>query len=180
MGVICSTLIFSTVLCFVAICNRCKATDAETDKEGIILEAVKQEHDQSVMKSDEGLEEQDPLQVQTPAEVSTNTSAVYRGTEEERKILEKEQTLTEVDYASINYSLLQKNDDGDLKPKKVESDYAEIQLKKVNEEEAVQTMQDEMKNSGEAQDGAKQDGVDHDLEGGMESQKQEELEEVQV
>lgn len=137
------------------------------------------------MKSDEGQEEQDLLQVQTPAEVSANTSAVCSGTVEERKILEKEQTeeageVNEVDYASINYSLLQKKDDRDLKPKNVESDYAEIQIKKMNEGEDAQTMQDGVKNGREAQDGEKQDGADQGLEGGMESQKQVELEGVQV
>lgn len=137
------------------------------------------------MKSDEGQEEQDLLQVQTPAEVSANTSAVCSGTEEVRKILEKEQTegageVNEVDYASINYSLLQKKDDRYLKPKNVESDYAEIQIKKMNEGEDAQTMQDGVKNGGEAQDGEKQDGADQGLEGGLESQKQVELEEVQV
>ncbi|MCI4386030.1 hypothetical protein PGIGA_G00057500 [Pangasianodon gigas] len=176
LGVICSTIIFSTVSCFVIICNRCRTTDAK-QKENIILEAVKSEHDQS---DEDRADEQAPLQVQTPAEVSTNTSALNSG-----KILGKEQTegageVKEDDYASINYSLLQKKADGDLKPQKVESDYAEIQLKKQSEGEEVETMQDGVKPDEMKQHEVKQDRVDQGLEGGMESQKQVELEEVQV
>lgn len=135
------------------------------------------------MQSEEDkVDEKDPLQVQTHAEVSTKTS----GTEEEKKLLGKEHTegagaVPEVDYASINYSLLQKKKkDGDLNPKQAESDYAEIQIKKPNEGEEVQTVQHGLEKDEEAQEGAKQDGGDQGLEDGMESEKQVELEEVQV
>ncbi|XP_053363959.1 uncharacterized protein LOC128533695 isoform X2 [Clarias gariepinus] len=170
LGVIFSTVIFSVVLCVVSVCIRCRKTDANTDKEGIILEAVKSEHDQSVMQSDEHqADEQAPLQVHSP--VSSNTSALNGGTDEEMKILGKEQTegigvVNELDYASINYSLLQKKDDGGSMPQKVESDYAEIQLKKPSEGAKVETLSD-----GERQDELKQDGVDQDLDSEMVSQK---------
>ncbi|XP_026790533.3 uncharacterized protein LOC113539157 isoform X1 [Pangasianodon hypophthalmus] len=170
LGVICSTIIFSTVSCFVIICNRCRTTDAK-QKENIILEAVKSEHDPS---DEDQADEQAPLQVQTPAEVSTNTSALNSGK------IERAGEVKEVDYASINYSLLQKKADGDLKPQKVESDYAEIQLKKQSEGEEVETLQDGVKPDEMKQREVKQDRVDQGLEGGMESQKQVELEEVQV
>ncbi|KAM9468740.1 uncharacterized protein Hap1MRO34_013357 isoform 3-T3 [Clarias gariepinus] len=170
LGVIFSTVIFSVVLCVVSVCIRCRKTDANTDKEGIILEAVKSEHDQSVMQFDEHqADEQAPLQVHSP--VSSNTSALNGGTDEEMKILGKEQTegigvVNELDYASINYSLLQKKDDGGSMPQKVESEYAEIQLKKPSEEAKVETLSD-----GERQDELKQDGVDQDLDSEMVSQK---------
>lgn len=139
-----------------------------------------------MMQSDEDqADEQAPLQVQSPVEVSTNTSEINSGTKEEMKISGTEQTegageVNEVDYASINYSLLQKKDNGGLKPQKVESDYAEIQLKKMSEGEEVETLQD-----GEKQDDVKkhevnQDGGNQGLDGVTESQKQVELQEVQV
>ncbi|KAF5900619.1 myeloid cell surface antigen CD33-like, partial [Clarias magur] len=166
LGVIFSTVIFSVVLCVVSVCIRCRKTDANTDKEGIILEAVKSEHDQSVMQSDEHqADEQAPLQVHSP--VSSNTSTLNGGTDEEMKVFGKEQTeglgvVNELDYASINYSLLQKKDDGDSMPQKVESDYAEIQLKKPSEGEKVETLPD-----GERPEEPKQDGVDQDLDSEM-------------
>lgn len=128
-----------------------------------------------MMQSDEDqADEQAPLQVQSHVEVSANTSAVYHGTEEEMKLLQKDKTegaeVNDVDYATINYSLLQKKNDGDLNSGKVESDYAEIQLKKPSEREEGET----------SQDGEKQDEVDHGLEAGMESQMQVELDDVQV
>ncbi|XP_053503354.1 uncharacterized protein LOC128621537 isoform X1 [Ictalurus furcatus] len=191
LGVICSTIIFSTVLCFVVICDRCRKTDANTDKEGITLEGVRSGNDQLMMQSDEDqADEQAPLQVQSPVEVSTNTSEINSGTKEEMKISGTEQTegageVNEVDYASINYSLLQKKDNGGLKPQKVESDYAEIQLKKMSEGEEVETLQDGEKQGGEKQDDVKkhevnQDGVNQGLDVVTESQKQVELQEVQV
>lgn len=133
------------------------------------------------MQSDEDqADEEALLQVQSPAEVSANTSAVDSGTEEEMNLLQKDKTeragaANDIDYATINYSLLQKKNDGDLKPEEVESEYAEIQLKKQSEGEEAEISQD-----GEKQDGVKQDGVGHGLESGMESQKQVELDEVQV
>ncbi|KAK2831593.1 hypothetical protein Q7C36_016679 [Tachysurus vachellii] len=181
-GVICSTLIFSTVLFFVAICNRCRAKDANKNKESIALKDVKHEDELLVMQTEEDkVDDKDPLQVQTPADVSTKTS----GTEEERKLLGKEHTegarvVSEVDYASINYSLLQKKKDGDLNPKQAESDYAEIQIKKPNEGEEVQTVQHGLEKDEVVQEGAMQDGGDQGIEDGMESEKQAELEEVQV
>lgn len=117
--------------------------------------------------------EQDRLEVQAPVQVSTNTSLICSAAEEEMKILEKEQTegvreVNEVDYASINYSLLQKKD-RDLKPQKMESDYAEIQLKKQSEGEDAETLQDGEKQDGENQHEVKHDGVDQGLGVGMES-----------
>ncbi|KAF4086226.1 hypothetical protein AMELA_G00104190 [Ameiurus melas] len=191
LGVFSSTVIFSTVLCFVSICSRCRKTDANTDKEGTTLVSVKSGHDQLMMKSDEDqADEQAPLQVQSPVEVSTNTSEINNGTKEEMTISGTEQTegageVNEVDYASINYSLLQKKDNEGLKPQKVESDYAEIQLKKMSEGEEVETLQDGEKQGGEKQDDVKkhevqQDGLNRCLDGGTESHKHVELQEVQV
>ncbi|TSN03409.1 hypothetical protein Baya_8545 [Bagarius yarrelli] len=106
---------------------------------------------------DQQADEHDPLQVKTPAGVSTNSTRFDNGTEEKT---ETEQTeVNEVNYATINYSLLPQKDDGDLKPQKVESDYAEIQIKKPNKDEKKQTLQDEVK----------QDEVTQSQEGGMES-----------
>ncbi|XP_060800230.1 uncharacterized protein LOC132901689 isoform X1 [Neoarius graeffei] len=174
LGMIFSTFIFSTAY-FVVICNRCRTTHANTDKENIVLETVKSKPDQLMMQSDEDqADEQAPLQVQSHVKVSANTSAVHHGTEEEMKLLQKDKTegaeVNDVDYATINYSLLQKKNDGDLNLGKVESDYAEIQLKKPSEREEGET----------SQDGEKQDEVDHGLEAGMESQMQVELDDVQV
>lgn len=130
------------------------------------------------MQSDvDQADEQAPLQVQATVEVSTKTSATNIGTEEE--ILVKEQTeraeeVNEVNYASINYSLLQKKDE-ESQPQKMESDYAEIHLNNLSEGEEVETLQDGVK-----QDEVKQNGVDQGVEGEMKTQKHVELEEVQV
>ncbi|XP_053503357.1 uncharacterized protein LOC128621537 isoform X3 [Ictalurus furcatus] len=170
--------------------NNCNETNKQLEQK----DAEKQMQTQTkklMMQSDEDqADEQAPLQVQSPVEVSTNTSEINSGTKEEMKISGTEQTegageVNEVDYASINYSLLQKKDNGGLKPQKVESDYAEIQLKKMSEGEEVETLQDGEKQGGEKQDDVKkhevnQDGVNQGLDVVTESQKQVELQEVQV
>lgn len=138
---------------------------------------------QTMRQSDEDQAgEQALLPAQSAAEISTNTSVVFSGTEEEMKILEKEKTLgvgevKEVDYASINYSLLHKKD-GDKKPDKMENEYAEIQIKNQSEGEVVETLQDGVTQQKVSE--VKQNGVDQGVEGGMESQNQVEVDEVQV
>lgn len=108
------------------------------------------------MQSDEDQAGQQALlQAQSASEGSVITSAVYTG--------------NEVNYASINYSLLQKKDENFL-PVKIESDYAEIQVNETGEGEEA----------GEKQHEVKQDGVDLDLREEMESQDQVDLDEVQV
>ncbi|XP_017552383.2 sialic acid-binding Ig-like lectin 9 isoform X1 [Pygocentrus nattereri] len=169
-----TAIIACAVLCCVCICQRCgtlKATDGNTN---IKLETVKIQPSQEAVADNAGANEQTPLQKRRSEEARSNGSG---GLEEEdtpgedRNLGVHEaagEETKEVDYACIDYSLIQKRQAEAQKPKSEDTEYAEIHIKKQAEGEGDELLQD-----GTDQSASR-------LEEGVESQEQEGEAEVEV
>ncbi|KAL7849079.1 hypothetical protein SRHO_G00207020 [Serrasalmus rhombeus] len=168
-----TAIIVCAVLCCVCICQRCgtlKATDGSTN---IKLETVKIQPSQADADN-AGANEQTPLQKRRSEEARSTGSG---GLEEEdtpgedRNLGVDEaagEETKEVDYACIDYSLIQKRQAEAQKPKSEDTEYAEIHIKKQAEGEGDELLQD-----GTDQSASR-------LEEGVESQEQEGEAEVEV
>ncbi|XP_072547116.1 sialic acid-binding Ig-like lectin 5 [Salminus brasiliensis] len=150
VGAASTVIIVCIALCFVGMCMRCrrvKAMDENTDRAGIKLETVKVQHDSAGADQTEE-DEHTPLRrspaVGFTAAVSCKneeeeTSGEDRPSGEEEMEDKKEQK--EVDYACIDYSLLQGRGAKAQKAQSEETEYAEIQIKKQAEDEGPEPLQ---------------------------------------
>ncbi|KAL6471386.1 hypothetical protein MHYP_G00200360 [Metynnis hypsauchen] len=169
-----TAIIVCVVLCCVCICQRCRTLKATDGNTNIKLEAVKVQQSQADADN-VGANEQTPLQKRRSEEAKSTGSG---GLEEEDMPGEDrnlgvdeaagEVETKEVDYACIDYSLIQKRQAEDQKPKSEDTEYAEIQIKKQAEGEGDELLQDGMDQSASR------------LKEGVESQEQDEEEEVEV
>ncbi|KAI4874517.1 hypothetical protein NFI96_016609 [Prochilodus magdalenae] len=155
IGAASTAVIVCVVLCLVCMCNRCRAltaTDGKSNYTGIKLEAVQIQHSQA--DADQiGENEQTPLRGRRSKEATAAASSrIEEDTPgEDRNEAEDqaagEQQTKELDYACIDYSLLQGRGTETQRPKSEDTEYAEIQIKKKTEGQEEELLQDGMDQS---------------------------------
>ncbi|XP_036419973.1 sialic acid-binding Ig-like lectin 8 [Colossoma macropomum] len=174
VGAASTAIIVCVVLCCVCMCQRCRTLKATDGNANIKLETVKIQQSQADADN-VGANEQTPLQKRRSEEAKSTGSGELEEEDtprEDRNLgLDEaagEEATKEVDYACIDYSLLQKRQAEAQKPKSEDTEYAEIQIKKQAEGEGDELLQDGMDQSASR------------LEEGVESQEQEGEVEVEV
>ncbi|KAL7832090.1 hypothetical protein AOLI_G00296380 [Acnodon oligacanthus] len=167
-----TAIIVCAVLCCACICQRCRTLKATDGNTNIKLEAVKIQQSQADTDN-VGSNEQTPLQKRRSEEATGNGGREEEDMPGEDRNLglgevAGEEEIKEVDYACIDYSLLQKRQAEGETSKSEDTEYAEIQIKKQAEGEGEELLQDGMDQSASR------------LEEGVESQEQEGEAEVEV
>ncbi|XP_052432712.1 sialic acid-binding Ig-like lectin 6 isoform X4 [Carassius gibelio] len=133
-GMVCSALIFSVVLCCCVSCHRGKKhkvpiTNPDTE---VNLEMVQTDTAQT------GTNEETPLQGQLNGG-NPNTTGVTDGAEEDEAVRMEGK---EVDYASIDYSLLKDRPPEEEEKEPTDTDYAEIKKDKIGDGKQKEVLQD--------------------------------------
>ncbi|XP_056127312.1 sialic acid-binding Ig-like lectin 16 [Rhinichthys klamathensis goyatoka] len=133
-GMACSAIIFSMILCCWVSCHRGKRHKVLTENPDtdINLETVQTDVAQS------GTNEQTPLHGQLDGG-TTDTAAPTDGAQDGEAV---EMQAGEVDYASIDYSLLKNRppEEGEMEP--TDTDYAEIKRDKIGDGKQREALQD--------------------------------------